>query len=179
MPLAYQIDRMKGLITITGDYAHADEWAALFDSLVQDPDLRLKLNFIRDLRGVEPRANVETAGRAISIVREFWDRLDIQRAAAVTDDEIYKVGYALGLCQDRRYRVFTSYDDALAWLQEGRNGAGRQHARTAMTRYAAAAAPDRSTESITRPSGGPAYDAPYRPHPLPLARGSTRTRFLA
>src|SRR5438552_3846202 len=50
MALTYSIDIDTRLITITGEYADAEEWAELLGRMVSDPQLAPGFAVLRDLR---------------------------------------------------------------------------------------------------------------------------------
>ena len=126
MALMYQMDRPNGLVTITGEYATSDEWLALCTAILRDPQFRPGFSFIRDMRGAVPPARDETVFETYRVVQQFWDRLEIRRAALVTEVAIFKLAHALAVEQAlsaRPVRAFTQYDDAIRWLQESDGGA--------------------------------------------------------
>jgi hypothetical protein len=123
MPLAYSIDPDRPLVTITGDYGDAAAWNDLLQAIGADPSYRRGSDFIRDLRGSEHPVTPETVRDIIAVVRLFWRRLGARRAAIVTRpmvDAPAVVAHALAQDQDMPLRAFSAYDDALAWLGEGR-----------------------------------------------------------
>jgi hypothetical protein len=123
MALAYRIDPARQLVIITGDYAEPDEWRILLTNIVEDPAYRPGSSFIRDLRTSEHPVGAQAVMGIIAVVREFWPRLGTHRAAMVTRNVIdVPAVIAEALASDERMplRAFTSYDEALAWVSEGR-----------------------------------------------------------
>ena len=121
MALTYQIDCPNALVTITGEYATPDEWVALLTAVMRDAQFRSGFNFIRDIRGSMPPARAETVFEVQGVIQQFWDRLQVHRAALVTDKTILRQAYALGVEHGLRglpVRAFARYDDAIRWLQE-------------------------------------------------------------
>jgi hypothetical protein len=122
MPLHYTIDTAQQLITITGEYADAAEWRVLLGQILSDPRRRTGFAFLRDLRGASTPVDAETVIGIIDVVRRFWPQLQPSRAAIVTSRELDPaafVAHALADAQNMPLQAFTSYDDALQWLQAG------------------------------------------------------------
>jgi hypothetical protein len=123
MPLTYRIEPGQGIVTITGDYADAGEWRMLLDAVSRDPNYRRGSSFIRDLRESIHPVSAATVVAIVGVVREFWGVLGVHRAAIVTRQRIDTPAVvAHALADDERIplRTFTSYDDAITWVQEGR-----------------------------------------------------------
>ena len=121
MPLAYQIDPASHIVTITGDYAAAAEWKALLANLASDPDYRRGFNFVRDLRASAHPVDAQTVTGILAVVKQVWDVLGVHRAAIVTRRGIdlpASVAHALADLEGIPLRAFTSYDDAVRWLNE-------------------------------------------------------------
>lgn len=60
----------------------------------------------------------------ITVVREFWAPLAVHRAAVLSRpgiDPPALVAHALAEDQRLPLRAFTSYDEAIAWLTDGRH----------------------------------------------------------
>ena len=124
MPLHYTIDTAQQLITITGEYADAAEWRVLLGQILSDPRRRTGFSFLRDLRGASTPVDAETVIGIIDVVRRFWPQLQPSRAAIVTPRELDPaafVAHALADAQNMPLQAFTSYDDALQWLQAGKD----------------------------------------------------------
>jgi hypothetical protein len=122
MSLAYRIDPVRRIVTITGDYADAAEWRLLLNGVAHDPEYTRGFNFIRDLRDSAHPVSAETVIGIIAVVREFWDALGAARAAIVTRPGIdYPAVIAEALADDQHIalRSFTSYDQAVTWLRVG------------------------------------------------------------
>ena len=123
MPLTYRIDSARQLVIITGDYAEPDEWRILLTAVAGDPAYRPGSSFIRDLRASEHPVDAQAVMGIIAVVREFWPRLGTHRAAMVTRHTIdVPAVIAETLASDERMplRGFTSYDEAVDWVSEGR-----------------------------------------------------------
>lgn len=123
MPLAYRIDSPRQLVIITGDYAEPAEWRIVLTAIAADPGYRPGSSFIRDLRASEHPVDAQAVMGIIAVVREFWPRLATHRAAMVTRYTIdVPAVIAETLASDERMplRAFTSYDEALDWVSEGR-----------------------------------------------------------
>ena len=121
MTLAYRVDPAHSIVTITGDYADAGDWRALLTAVAHDPDFRPGFSFIRDLRESVHPVSPETVVGILAVVREFWAELGVRRAAIVTRPGIDGPAVvAEALAEDGHIplRAFTSYDDAVDWLQE-------------------------------------------------------------
>lgn len=120
MPLEYRIDQLQGTVTITGDYVTADEWVTLFNRVEQDPRFRPGLTFIRDLRGSLHQVSVDTVIGSVAIVREFWNRLGVRRAAIITGPVIDNPTLIISALADHYeipIRVFGSDAEARSWLE--------------------------------------------------------------
>ena len=119
VPLAYAIDQQQGLVTITGDYAEPQEWRTLLTRIAADERCAPGFGFLRDLRGSHHPVSAEAVAGIIAVVREFWATLGVRRAAILTRPGIdIPATIAHALAEDERIplRAFTSYDDALEWL---------------------------------------------------------------
>ena len=123
MALAYRLDPAGQLVIITGDYAEPDEWRKLLTNVADDPNYRRGSSFIRDLRTSQHPVDAQAVIGIIAVVREFWPRLGTHRAAMVTRQVIdVPAAIAEALASDERMplRAFTSYDEALEWVNRGR-----------------------------------------------------------
>jgi hypothetical protein len=124
MALGYFIDPAQKLITITGEYADAEEWEALLARLLHDPLLTPGCGFLRDLRGAEVPVDVGTVVGIMDAVRRFWPLLQPSRAAVLTPREFDPAAMAAHALADGEgipLRMFTTYEAAIEWLQEGRD----------------------------------------------------------
>lgn len=122
MPLNYTIDPDQRLITITGEYAHPDEWRALLARVLTDPRREPGFAFLRDLRGATTPVDAATVVGIIEVVRRFWPLLQPSRAAVLTPlefDPAALVAHALADAQHMPLQAFTSDEAARQWLQEG------------------------------------------------------------
>lgn len=122
MPLAYQIDRQRRIVTITGDYAEPAEWRSLLAAIAADPAYPGGCAFLRDLRESQHPVTPQSVMGIMAVVATFWATLGVRRAAILTRpgmDPPATVAHALA--EDRRLplRAFTSYDEAMAWLLDG------------------------------------------------------------
>ena len=124
MALIYHIDSDARIVIVTGDYADAGEWRALLTAVGQDPRYQRGFSFLRDVRDSPNPVSGETVIGIIAVVREFWDRLGVHRAAIVSRrgvDNPAVIAHALAYDQQIPLRAFPSYDEAVAWLQERRD----------------------------------------------------------
>jgi hypothetical protein len=120
MLLAYTIDPVQRLITITGEYAGRDAWQDVLSRVLGDPDLQPGLNLLRDLRGATTPTNAETVIEVISVVCAFWPKLQLSRYAVVTPrsmDPAALVAQALADREDLPMRIFTTHEEATQWLR--------------------------------------------------------------
>ena len=122
MPLAYSIDPIEGIVTVTGDYAEAADWRVLLQAVASDPNYRRGFSFIRDLRRSAHPVGPQTVVGIIAVVREFWPQLGVRRAAIVTRpgpavDLPAVVAHALAGAEQIPLEVFTSYDEAVSWIR--------------------------------------------------------------
>lgn len=125
MALQYDIDAAQQIVTITGDYAEPEEWRVLLAAVAEDPNYPGGYGFLRDVRGSAHPVTAQSVMGIIAVVREFWPRLKVRRAAILTGPSIDAAAMiAHALAEDQRIplRAFTAYDDALAWLNDGRPG---------------------------------------------------------
>ena len=121
MPLTYKIDPGRSLVTIAGPYATATEWLILLGLVRRDPALPSPSNFLRDLRGADRPPNQAMASATFNVVQRFWSELGVRKWAVLTDaadDAVPLMMQTLGEQNDLAIRVFTSYIDAVTWLQE-------------------------------------------------------------
>jgi hypothetical protein len=128
VPLSHQIDEDRRLVTITGDYAEPSEWQLLLERVRSDPRLRRGFGFLRDLRQSSHPVDVKAVMGIIAVVRQMWTPLGVRRAAMVTRPGIdvpASVAHALAEDQNMPLRAFTSYEDAIEWLDAGGADSGR------------------------------------------------------
>jgi hypothetical protein len=121
MPLAYRIDPLQRIVTITGDYAEPAEWRTLLAEVSADPEYHRGFSFIRDLRASEHPVSAQAVIGIIAVVRAYWEKLGVYRAAIVTRPGVdVPAMMAAALAEDEHIplRAFTLYDDALAWVTE-------------------------------------------------------------
>ena len=123
MALRYDVNAAQRIVTITGDYAEPGEWRALLTAVAQDPNYPGGYGFLRDVRASAHPVTAESVIGIIAVVREFWQRLKVRRAAIVTRPTIdapAMIAHALAEDQRSPLRAFNSYDDAVAWLTDDR-----------------------------------------------------------
>lgn len=123
MALQYDIDPAQRIVTITGDYAEPEEWRVLLAAVAEDPKYPGGYGFLRDVRASAHPVTAQSVMGIIAVVQEFWQRLNVRRAAVLTRPSIDAPAMiAHALAEDRRLplRAFTSYDDAVAWLNDAR-----------------------------------------------------------
>jgi hypothetical protein len=123
MSLAYEIDASRRLIVISGEYSNADEWRSLLLKVLSDPHRKPGFAFLRDLRNATTPVDADGVVQIMEVVCRFWPQLQPSRAAIVTkhdDDSAALVAHALADSQQLPIRAFNSYDDALAWLLQGK-----------------------------------------------------------
>ena len=121
VPLNYVIDPGEQLITITGEYADAEEWTALLSRILGDPALRPGFAFLRDLRSATTPVDAATVVRLMEAVRRFWPLLQPSRAAVLTPREFDPAAMTAHAIADNYglpLRMFTSHEAALEWLRE-------------------------------------------------------------
>jgi hypothetical protein len=122
MPLAYAIDEAQRLITITGEYAAADEWHELLSRILSDRRRKPGFAFLRDLREATTPVDAATVVGIIDVVKRFWPVLQPSRAAVLTPlkvDPAALVAHALADAQHIPLRTFTSHEEAMQWLEHG------------------------------------------------------------
>ena len=128
MPLDYVVDSDQRLVVITGEYAAPSEWADLLSRVLDDPRREPGFAFLRDLRGATTPVDTATVIQIMAVVRSFWPHLQPSRAAILTPLEVDAaalVAAAVADTEDLPFRVFTSYDEAIQWLQERRDQDGQ------------------------------------------------------
>jgi len=120
MALTYSIDTDTRLITITGEYADAEEWAELLGRMVSDPQLAPGFAVLRDLRNATTPTDAAAVVRAMTVVRKFWPHIQPSRTAILTREDIDPaalVASALADAHGLPLRIFRSLDAALQWLK--------------------------------------------------------------
>jgi hypothetical protein len=125
MPLSYTIDPIIRLITISGEYANADEWQVLLGRILHDPRRRSGYAFLRDLRHATTPVDAAMVVLIMDTVRRFWPQLQASRAAIVTPREFDSAALAAHALADTHglpIQMFTSYEAALEWLRQGTGG---------------------------------------------------------
>jgi hypothetical protein len=121
MPLSYNIDAERHIVTITGDYAEPDEWHRVLATIARDPHYTGGCAFLRDLRSSAHPVSVASVIGILAVVREFWAVLGVTRAAILTRprlDALANVAHALADDERLPVRAFDSPDDAIEWLQQ-------------------------------------------------------------
>ena len=119
MPLAYQIDPARKLVSITGEFSSDLEWKAVLNAVAEDPDYQQGFSFLRDLRNATQPVDAHVVRRILEVVRLAWEILHPRRAAIVAPRHVETpalVAYALAEDAGVPLRVFTSYEDAMEWL---------------------------------------------------------------
>jgi hypothetical protein len=122
MPLAYTIDPTLRIVTITGEYAGADEWRSLLTRVLNDPQRQAGFGFLRDLRTATSPVTAATVVGVMDVIREFWPLLEPTGIAVITPLEVDPAALTAHAIADAEHvalRVFRSYDDALEWLRRG------------------------------------------------------------
>src|SRR5688572_23059637 len=128
MPLSYDIDQILELITISGEYADADDWKVLLNRILHDQRLRPGFAFLRDLRQATTPVDAAMVVLIMDTVRRFWPHLQPSRAAILTPREFDPAALAAHALADTHglpIQMFSSYEAAVEWLREG-TGAGRE-----------------------------------------------------
>lgn len=119
MALSYTIDRARNLVTISGDYADAPEWWRVLDELLGDPRRRPGCLILRDQRGGTNPVDAATVVAIMAVVRSYWHKLEVVRAAIVMpaiSDAPGVVAQALAQDDDLPIQAFVSATEALEWL---------------------------------------------------------------
>ena len=122
MPLAYTIDPTLRIITITGEYAGADEWRALLVRVLNDPQRKPGFAFLRDLRSATTPVTAATVVGVMDVIRQLWPQLQPAGIAVLTNLEVDPAAltaHAIADAEDIPLKVFRSYDDAVEWLRRG------------------------------------------------------------
>ena len=120
MSLDYTIDAAQQLVTISGEYASAEEWKEVMGRLVGDPRRRPGFAYLRDLRDATKPVDAAAVVRIIEVVRNAWPHLQPWRAAIVASNEIDPAAVAHALAGDHHMPLmaFTSYQQAMDWLRD-------------------------------------------------------------
>lgn len=122
VPLVYTIDVAERLVTITGEYAGADQWNDVLTRIQHDPRYQPRSAFLRDLRGATEPVDAATVVEIAKVVRRFWPILHPVRVAILTPleaDRAALVAQALADAEHSPVRMFKNYDEAMAWLAAG------------------------------------------------------------
>ena len=123
MPLDYDIEPDRQLVTITGGYLDALEWETVLGRVLADSRYRPGFGFLRDLRTMAAPADAMTMVKVMEVVRAFWPRLQPSGAAMLTPrdfDPAALSAHAIADSHGLPIQMFTSYDAAMAWLQARR-----------------------------------------------------------
>ena len=122
MPLAYTIDPTQRIITITGEYAGADEWRSLLVRVLNDPQREPGFAFLRDLRAATTPVTAAAVVGVMDVIRQLWPLLQPAGIAVLTPLEVDPAAltaHAIADAEDIPPKVFRSYDDAVEWLRRG------------------------------------------------------------
>ena len=120
MTLTYTIDSGQRIITILGDYAGAEEWKALLSAVLHDSRYAPHFGFLRDLRAATTPVDAATVVGVMEALQAFWPLLQPSRMAVLTTREIDTAAltaHAWADGADMPLKVFSSYQDAVEWLQ--------------------------------------------------------------
>lgn len=71
MPLAYTMDPIQRIITITGAYAGAGEWRSLLVRVLNDPQRQPGFAFSRDLRSATKPVTAATVVGVMDVIRKL------------------------------------------------------------------------------------------------------------
>ena len=120
MTLGYVIDTDRRLVVISGGYADPAAWISLATRLLHDPRLQPGFTFLRDLRGAASPPEPALVVAMFDVVRRFWPTISPGKAAIVTDTDAsaVMVAQALADIHGLPIAVFTSFDQALEWLEK-------------------------------------------------------------
>jgi hypothetical protein len=130
MPLSYVIDPIERMVTITGEYADANELAHLLARLIADARRQPGFVFLRDVRDVTTATAPENVLEAFDTLRRLWTQLQPRRIALVATrrlDSAASMAHALAYAEQLPMRMFTSYGEALEWLRGGTDSTTRSH----------------------------------------------------
>ena len=119
MALAYRVDPAQRLVTITGEYANAAEWLKLAGKVLRDKQVEAGFGFLRDLRGATRVPDTSMVVSAFQVVQRFWPSVTPLKAAILTDrddNSVANVAQALADGHNLPIRVFTTYEEAIEWL---------------------------------------------------------------
>jgi hypothetical protein len=122
MTLTYTIDRTQRLVTIVGEYADGAEWNALLTRVLNDPRREPGFALLRDLRSATTPVSAAAVVGVMDVIRRFWPLLQPTRMAVLTPmefDPAALTAHAIADEEDVPLKVFSSYDDAVEWLQRG------------------------------------------------------------
>jgi hypothetical protein len=122
MTLTYTIDRAQRLVTIVGEYADADEWNTVLARVLDDPRYEPGFYLLRDLRSATTPVSAAAVVGVMDVIRRFWPLLQPTRMAVLTPmefDPAALTAHAIADEKDIPLKVFSSYEDAVEWLQRG------------------------------------------------------------
>ena len=120
--LHYLVNATDQLVTITGDYSSAEEWAAMIEQIQRDTRLRPGFAFLRDLRSATTPVDVATVVTIMDAVRRAWPIVKPSRGAILTPhsfDVAALAAHALADSHGLAIRMFTNYEAAIEWLRAG------------------------------------------------------------
>jgi len=122
MALTYRIDAPAGLIHITSrDRLSGIEMEQVADSLLKDPEFRPGLDVLSDCRELSVAPSTDEARVAAELIQRVGSAGIGRVAIVATSAVIYGMSQMIGgLAGLRGYEVevFSSTEDALAWLAE-------------------------------------------------------------
>ena len=120
VPLAYSVDPLRRVVTITGEFTSPSEWVTLAMQLKREAGVNGQFAFIRDLRGVQRTHPPATVLAVFRIVQGFWPTFGPRKGAIVTDPgnlHAPQVAQALADAENLPIRLFTDYDEAVEWIE--------------------------------------------------------------
>jgi hypothetical protein len=122
----YEIDETRGLVIILpGEQTVAPDIAAAFDRILADPRFGPDYHFLSDRRGVTHAPDRQYVDQAVAVINRYRSAFGDRRWAVLVDDHnlamygMGRVAEAFSSMCGVTLRVFTDFDEAVAWLETG------------------------------------------------------------
>lgn len=121
MGLSHTIEEDRNLVTIVGEYADAAEWQRVLERILADPRHKPGCLILRDQRGATKPVDAATVVAIMKVVRTYWRKLGVLRAAIVMPasfDAPGLIAQALATEDEMPIHAFLSASEAIDWLTE-------------------------------------------------------------
>jgi hypothetical protein len=118
--MTYSIDRATGIVRLANDETPTyEEWERVMLAIFADPDYRPGFSFFGDGRGLPP-SKTEMVRRTVEFAKRHPRELGRSHWAIVVDTPamygMSRMGKSLGESYIAETRIFSTVEDAEAWL---------------------------------------------------------------